>query len=230
MLRPAGKEAARHGCSRAGQAVQLRLQKWLSSDEYVSERGWENATLKDCPAHPQGGCGFARHTPYPRVTPPGIRVARWYCPQAHQTFSLLPTFLSSRLPGLLADVDAVVRTAEAARLQGQSWEEIAADLRPDIGLQGALRWLRRRLALVHASARAIIGLLPDRLAGSAPTLTSIAVRLGVSPVLIALREIAEDSLPRLPPPLGFGPRPASRWHRPRPLQHDSGADPPDHLR
>ena len=206
--------------------MQLRLATALSSDEYVSERGWENATLDRCPVHPGGGCDFARHTPYERMTPPGTRVARWYCPQAHQTFSLLPDCLSSRLPGSLARVDNVVREAEAGRVEGLSWEEVARRLRPDIEVQGALRWLRRRLALLYASASALIGLMPDRLAGCAPTLTSIAARLDVSCVLVALREIAASWLRRLPPPLGFGPRPAQRWPRPKPLQHDSGADPP----
>ena len=44
----------------------------------------------------------ARHGSYTRVTPQGLRIARWYCPEGRQTFSLLPDFVTARLPGLLA--------------------------------------------------------------------------------------------------------------------------------
>ena len=210
--------------------MQLRLETGLTSDEYVSERGWEKATLDRCPVHHEGGCGFARHTAYERKSPPGTRIPRWYCPQAHQTFSLLPNFLAARLPGALADVDAVVREYEAARDRevepALTWEAAAAELRPDIEVQGALRWLRRRVVPVHAAVRALIGLMPDLFAGCAPTLTSLSARLRVPCVLVALREIAEQWLGRLPPSLGFGPRPARRWRRSTALQQDSGADPP----
>ena len=204
------------------QTVQLRFETRLSSVEYVSERGWEKATLEHCPAHPKGGCGFARHTAYERMEPPGTFVPRWYCPQAHRTFSLLPDCLASRLPGSLAEVDTVVREVEAA----PSWETAANKLRPDVGLQAALRWLRRRVAAAHAAARSLIGLRPYLFSGCAPTLTSFASVLQVSFVMIALRGIAEDALLHLPPPLGFGPRPTKRWSRTRAPQQDSGADSP----
>lgn len=202
--------------------MQLRFTTRLSSEEYVSERGWEQATLDRCPEHPEGGCGFARHTPYERKTPPGTLVARWYCPAGHQTYSLLPDCLASRLPGSLAEVEGVVREVEA----GGTFEAAAAKLRPDIELQGALRWLRRRVAQSSAAARAVIGLLPERLAGCAPTLTSIAAALDVPCALIALREIARAWLASLPPSLGFGPRPTPRWSRPTPIQQQTGPPPP----
>lgn len=172
--------------------------------------------------HSAGGCGFAKHTPYERKRPPGTFIARWYCPDAHQTFSLLPDCLASRLPGSLADVDAVVRDFEAA----PTWEAAAEKIRPDIGLQGALRWLRRRVAMAYAAFRSLIGLLPDLFESCMPTRGSFAAVLHVPYVLIALREFAKETLDRLPPPLGFGPRPAKRWVRPRALQQESGADPP----
>ena len=34
----------------------------------------------------------------PRVTPQGLRIARWYCPEGRRTFSLLPDFVAARLP------------------------------------------------------------------------------------------------------------------------------------
>jgi hypothetical protein len=223
VIPPAGKEVARDGKRpRAGHAVQLRFATELSSEEYVSERGWQKAILEKCPVHGRGGCSFARHTPYARKTPPGALIARWYCSEAHQTFSLLPDCFCSRLPGPLVDVDAAVRTYEAA----STWEAAADQLQPDTGLQAVLRWLRRRVASVHAALHAVIGLHPDRFAGCSPTLAAFGAVLKVPCVLVALREIAAASLDRLPPPLGFGPRPARRWSRSTPLQQDSGPDPP----
>ena len=61
-----------------------------------------------------GGCGFARHGTYPRKTPPGMRVTRYYCPTAHETFSLLPDCLASRFPSDLDDLERVVTTAATA--------------------------------------------------------------------------------------------------------------------
>lgn len=149
-------------------------------------------------------------------------MARYYCPEAHQTFSLLPDCLCSRLPGPLVAVEVVVREFEAA----PTWEAAALKVRPDIGLQGALRWLRRRVAATYAAFRSLIGLMPDLFIGCMPSLAAFTAVLKVSWVLIALREIAATSLGQLPPYLGFGPRPSRRWSRPKPIQHDSGADPP----
>jgi len=47
-------------------------------------------TLRGCPWHPQGGCGFSRHGTCPRARPPGALIARWYCPLARRTVSALP--------------------------------------------------------------------------------------------------------------------------------------------
>ena len=70
--------------------MQLRDPSSLTSEAYVAQRAWQDASLASCPRHPQGGCGFARHGTYPRQTPAGMRIARYYCPTAHETFSLLP--------------------------------------------------------------------------------------------------------------------------------------------
>jgi hypothetical protein len=165
--------------------------------------------------------------PYERKVPTGALIPRWYCPKARRTFSLLPDCLASRLPGALVDLETVVRSVEKARTPPtRSWEAIAAELRPDIEVQGALRWLRRRLASVQAGVRATMGLFPDVFAGCAPTITSLAARLEVPCVLVALRGIAAGMLDHLPPSLGFGPRPARRWRNAKALQQDSGADPP----
>jgi hypothetical protein len=44
-----------------------------------------------------------------------MRIARYYCPTAHETFSLLPDCLASRFPSDLDDLERVVIHVEAAR-------------------------------------------------------------------------------------------------------------------
>jgi hypothetical protein len=201
--------------------VQLRYACALTGEEYVSERAWEKARLPRCPLHPQGGCGFARHGTYGRATPPGTLVARWYCPQGHRTFSLLPDCLAAQLSGTLAEVEATVRAVEGAA----SLEAACAHLRPDIELPGVLRWTRRRVAAVHAALQALKGLLPERFP-CVPTLAAFAVCLGVAEVLAALRPIAEPFLPALPSPLGFLPRRRRGVAGAPATQHLAGPNPP----
>ncbi|WP_373047155.1 hypothetical protein [Vulgatibacter sp.] len=202
--------------------MQLRLGTRLTSEEYVTQEGWRFATLERCPEHPEGGCGFARHTAYTRVEPPGCRIARWYCPKARKTFSLLPDCLSSRLRGSLAEVEQV-----AALVEGAQGMEAAADMaRPDIQLPGAVRWTRRRSKTALGVLAILVGLLPEFLAGCEPTISSLRSRLGVEPALPVLREHAAARLHALPPPLGFGPRLEPRWPSPCPSQQETGPDPP----
>ena len=137
--------------------MQLRYKCSLTSKEYVNQKAWCHATLARCPLHPKGGCGFARHGTYPRVTPPGARIARWYCRRGPCTFSLLPDCLAARLPGTLAEVEAVVSTVE----QAKSLEAACALLRPDIELPGILRWVRRRVRAIHEVLNIFIGLMPE---------------------------------------------------------------------
>ena len=89
-------------------AVQLLWKCPLSDERYVSERAWESAILDSCPLHPEGGCGLERLGTYARVAPAGARVPRWWCPKAGVSISLLPSFLSARLSGTLAEVEAFV--------------------------------------------------------------------------------------------------------------------------
>jgi len=221
--RTLSKEEARHGRRRAGRwPVQLRFECALTGAEYVSQQGWQEASLPRCPLHPQGGCGFARHGTYPRVSPPGTRVARWYCPAGHTTFSLLPDCLAARLSGTLAEVEAVVRAAEAA----SSREALCAVWRLEVGLAGALRWIDRRVQHVHTGLHLLRGLLPETFAEAAPTLSAFAAHLGLAEVLVALRGIAAQFLSVLPKPLGFCPGPIHGPRRVRRLQHRAGADPP----
>ncbi|MFE8033630.1 hypothetical protein [Thiohalocapsa marina] len=202
--------------------MQLRFECHLTGADYVIQRAWLDASLPRCPLHPQGGCHFARHGTYARVSPPGTRVARWYCPEGHRTFSLLPDCLAARLSGTLAEVEAVVRAAE----QAPSLEALCKQHRLDIELPGALRWVRRRVQDVHGALHRIKGVLGNAFANVAPTVTAFAGHLEVEPVLVALRGIAAPVLEQLPKPLGFAPRRRrGRGLLPR-VQHRAGPDPP----
>lgn len=204
--------------------VQLRDPSSLTSEAYVAQRAWANASLARCPRHPRGGCGFARHGTYPRQTPAGMRITRYYCPTAQQTFSLLPDALASRFPGDLDDLERVVAHVEGAR----SIEAAADVLRPDIVLPSAVRWVRRRLTLVRATLVIAVSLLPDLFGGQAP-LAAVRAALHTDHALVTLRARAASVLATLPRPLGFGPHQSARG-RPREAgQHDVGADPPPAL-
>jgi len=196
----------------------------------VSQRFWEQASFESCPLHPEGGCGFCRHTPYERVEPPGTLIARWRCPTARKTFSLLPDCFASRVSGRLRDIEAA---ADAAEHRGGSLETLAARLRPPAEgdpdgdhVASTLRWLRRRRRWVTAALTLALGLAPDKLAGRAPTLADFRAALGIEQVLEALRPLLAAHLTRLPPPLGFGPRSIPRKEAARRLQQEVGPDPP----
>ena len=104
----------RHSPTRRGAILQIPLHTKSSAEAYIAAHEWRDASLLACPMHPSGGCSFGRHGSYARVMPKGLRVARWYCPQGHRTFSLLPDFLAARLPGLLTCVEAAVAAAKSA--------------------------------------------------------------------------------------------------------------------
>ena len=162
---------------------------------------------------------MARHGTYPRQTPAGMRIARYYCPTAHETFSLLPDCLASRFPGDLDDLERVVAHVETAR----SIEAAADRLRPDIVLPSAVRWVRRRLTLIRATLLAVVTLLPDRFTGET-SLGAVRAVLATDHALVTLRAEATSLLPTLPRPLGFR-RPSRVGPAPRaPPQHDLGAD------
>ncbi len=183
--------------------MQLRFATGLSSEQYVSEKLWEKATLSRCPLHPKGGCGFARHGTYSRNVPEGTRVARFYCPKGKKTFSLLPDCLASRLKGSLFALESVVRTAE----NGTSIESTAEKLRPDIELPGAVRWLRRRIHYVRQALTVARGLFPEPLAGVKPTLFAFrAALVRGDGILHHIRSVADGHLRFMPSPVGLSPR------------------------
>ena len=202
--------------------LQLRYETGLTGEEYVKAEAWRDARLERCPNHPHGGCSVASHGTYGRKTPPGAKVPRWYCRESHTTISLLADCLAARLPGTLADLEAVVVAAEGAR----SLEAAANALRPDaIELPGAMRWVRRRIRLVHDILARVIGLIPDRLAGCATTMVAVRERLG-SGALMTLRALVAEQLRMLPAPLGFQPHGIGVPGRTPAFQQSMGPDPP----
>ena len=185
--------------------MQLRYQTGLTGEQYVTAKAWRDARLDRCPNHPEpGSCSLARHGTYRRRKPTGALIARWYCPESHTTFSLLPDCLAARLPGTLQELEkVVVRTERAA-----SREQAADRLRDDIQLPGALRWLRRRLRLVRQVLQQVSGLLPQHLAGCDLALSAFREHLDTDAALVTLRSLTS---PWLPAPLGFRPHRPWGW-------------------
>jgi hypothetical protein len=161
------------------------------------------------------------------MDPPGACVARWYCPQGHCTFSLLPDCLAARLPGALVELEAVVAVAEQATSVEAAANSVRSD---DIDLISAMRWVRRRRHGVHGNLLAIKGLMPERFAQCAATVAGFRCHLGTDRVLEALRDIASAHLHALAPPLGFAPRRRGGGERGRRSQHRRGPDPPHQAR
>ena len=206
--------------------VQLRYETGLTGEQYVRAEAWRDARLKRCPNHPHGGCSLARHGTYARKSPRGTKIARWYCPESHTTFSLLPECLAARFPGELDEVEAVVAHAE----QAPSLAAAANELRRDaVELPGAMRWVERRVRLVHHVLTIVIGLLPGRLARCVAEMGAVRARLGTDTALRTVRTLAAARLPALPAPLGFHPHRLGTTNRNRARQHKMEPDPPPSL-
>ena len=170
---------------------------------------------------------MASHGTYARKTPRGAKIARWYCRESHTTISLLPDCLAARLPGTLDVLEAVVVVAEEASSQEKAANEVRCPSDNDaIELPGALRWLRRRVDLVHDVLARVIGLIPDKLAGCAATMGAVRDKLKSNSALMALRGLVAGQLQTLPAPLGFQPHGIGARSRKPGLQHSMGPDPP----
>lgn len=207
--------------------VQLRFETGLTGADYVTREAWREARLSHCPLHSHGGCGFAGHGTYERKRPAGTLIARWYCPQGHRTFSLLPDHLAARFPGTLSEIEHVVATVE----QASSVEAAANELRRDaITLPSALRWVRRRLSPVRRLLTILVGMFPECLLGCAPTIAALRARLGCAQALMLLRELAWVHLQALARPLGFQHCSDSGGEHKGGFQQGMGPDPPRGLR
>lgn len=182
-------------------SLQISVQISTSAAMYIQNQGWRSVQLSGCPLHSSGGCSFARHGSYGRVTPRGLRIARWYCSVGHQTFSLLPDFLAAGQPGLLASVEDSV----AVTLSAQSIEAVADRLRgPDITLPSAVRWLRRRIRAIRAALHAVTYMVPDLPIGAFASGAATGGGSGQTQILLGLRRsLPPPILSCIPAPLGF---------------------------
>lgn len=188
--------------------MQLLWKCPYTDGQYVTERGWEQATLERCPFHPQGGCGLEKLGTYVRVEPPGTRIARFWCPDQEASISLLPSFLAARMSGTLAAVEDIVTAVEEAGGIAAAVETVhPSDVEEAISLAGALRSIGRRASSIRSALLAIATLMPEMFFGVSPTLASFRAHLSVRRVLVLLRELAERHLHALPTPLGF----RTRW-------------------
>jgi hypothetical protein len=207
--------------------VQLRFKTGLTGEDYVTREAWREARLSHCPVHSRGGCGFARHGTYARKRPAGTLIARWYCPQEHRTFSLLPDHLAARFPGTLSEIERVLATVE----QAPSLEAAADALRNDpVNLASAVRWVRRRVAPVRSLLIVLVGLFPQYLLGCAPSIGALRGRLACEQVLVLWRELAQLHLQALARPLGFQHPPRAGGERQSRRQQHMGTDPPRGIR
>ena len=207
--------------------MQLRFETTLTFEEYVTERGWESATLSRCPLCEPGTCRFERHGTYMRKVPSVAYVARYYCAEQQTTIGLLPDFYASRMPGTLDAIEEAVATAESATSLEKAADEVRpADAEDAVTLCAAVAWLRLRVTIVRATLVTVIGLFPDRFADCAPRVGAFRKRLGTRRVLVGLREICEGHLHALAPPLGLVRRRTSREGDAGAHQQSIGPDPP----
>ena len=205
--------------------MQIRWNLSLTGEAYVSTQAWRQAKLDRCPLHPRGGCSLARHGTYVRKTWWGnAHIARWYCREAHTSFSLLPDCFAARLPGTLNDLEEAVLVAERAPdlTTAARWARHGRMIEP----AGARRWLSRRLRMVKLCLTTVISLAPDVFAGCPPVVSTMRARLDTQILLMALRGQCSDQLAFLPVPLGFRLPDCPVTDRTLAFQHKVGPDPP----
>jgi hypothetical protein len=123
------------------------------------------------------------------------------------TVSLLPDFLAA---GYSETLDVQKKAIEASE-RCSAVTEAAKQLRPDIELQGACRWLRRRVR-----RHDLLVLL-------------LSTALGAQQRLVDprnIRTVPLRLLRQLPTPTGLAHRPIEHWVAARSFQQPMGPDPP----
>jgi hypothetical protein len=195
--------------------MQIFYETGLTISQYSEKRAWEQAKLDHCPFHPEGECGLVKHGTYPRKFPQYCLIARWYCPTAHQSISLLPDFFACRFPGTLDEVEETVNTAESC----ECLEQAASELRPEITLSSALRWLRRRIQHVFDILTTVKGMIGM---DCPPRLTVWRKQYTPKKLLQQLRIRIADHLHAFPPILGLAPRSVSRYFTKPPSNNQWG--------
>ena len=203
---------------RAGPLQLLYKLQSTTAEEYVSTRGWRDAKLEHCPDHKHGGCRLARHGTYRRKTPAGFRVARYYCPDAHRTYSLLPEFMAAGVPGTLQSIeDSVVAVEETDSLAAG-----ADRARPGrhVDSRAARRWSVRRVNWVQLILMTLMTIRPDLYAGIPVNVTAFRQHTGSETVLVDLRLVASRHLQAMPNPVGFRRRLTGAGSQTGPPTHD----------
>ena len=151
-------------------------------------------------------------------------MARWYCPEAHATISLLPDFFASRMPGTLDEIEQTVARAEELESVERTAEAVRpADAPKAVTLPTAVRWVRLRVRLVTMMLVAALGLFPERFAPGLPTVGYVRQKLGTTRALVALRRLAEGHLHALRRPLGLVPPSAGCKVRDGPTNNPLGS-------
>ena len=207
--------------------VQLRYPSALTSQEYVATQAWRDATLPACPVHGADCRRFARHGTYSRYTPWGpAKIARFYCRDAQQTFSLLPDCFAAQLTGTLVELEAEVVLAERAGVAAAAPESHPRTGTPvGVRRRDAVRRLDRRVALVLACLAVIRGLFPELFGACPARLCAMRAACGLDPLLLSLRRMEAMPLQSAPAPVGFRRR-SGRTDPVRGHQHSRVRDPP----
>ena len=180
--------------------LQLRYETGLTGEEYVKAEAWRDARLERCPIHPHGGCSIRGHGTYERKTPRGAKVPRWYCRESHTTDQPSGRLSGGASAGHAGRCGSGCRGGRGGAEPGGCGGRAAHGR---VELPGAVRWVRRRVRLIHDVLSRIIGLIPDRLAGCAATMVAVRARLGSDRALMTLRALVAAQLAMLPSPLGF---------------------------
>ena len=191
--------------------MQIAWQCELTLDEYVACEGWRSANLARCPL--AKSCGGARPEglgSYERKCPSGVRIARFYCRECHTSFSLLPSFCAASYSSSLAEVEQAIHVWA----RSPTFDAAAIELRPDIEIQGARRWLRRRVNRVLL----VLTFLSTGMNFPEPEMATID--------LVALRKKTGDTIHLLPTPVCFAHRPLGYWRDNPRTQHKMGPDSP----
>lgn len=202
--------------------MQIPLHTPSSPEAYIAGQEWRHAYLTMCPLHPSGGCSLCRHGSYSRKTPAGMRIARWYCPESHRTFSLLPDFLAARFRGFLSSFEEAASEVASAHSMAAAADTLRGF---EVTLPSALRWLRRRVRAVQVGLEALSQLaswaFTPSLSSVEPSPCNVPGRTGG---LETLRQtLSLQLLHRLPPPLGLQAQPATPYSLDG-SQHDKGPD------
>ena len=166
-----------------------------------------------------------------RKVPAVAFVARYYCPERHTTFGLLPDFYASRVPGTLDEIEGAAALAETVLGVERAAEELRPPDTPDaVTLPAAIAWLRRRIAFVRALLITVAGLFADRFAGLGSSIGAWRERLGTERVLVALRGILRVAPVRVAPASRSQPPKYQVTEPERRCQQSTGPEPPLRLR